>query len=585
MAHLTTGPYPGAAGHTGLVMSAEPTEIGAKRSRRRRLFLTVGVPLVLLVSVYLADVLVTSGKLPRGVTAAGVPLGGLTPDDAERRLRDVIGPRTGLPVPVTLGAVDAEVDPSAIDLTADLRATVDQAGAQPLDPVTRLTSFFTETPIGVVTSVDEKALTATLEELASDVDEDPVEGSIVFVDDQPVSADPQTGRRLDVTVAAEVVRRDWATGETLDLPMVELLPRTTDADVAEAVRSIATPAVSEPVIVKGDNNIQAVITEEVIAAALSFRPEVGRLSPEIDESLIADALRPQLAESEIPGRDADIDFAAVPPVKVPAQDGRLVDYDATLADLLTVLGSTDDREITTAYYEEDPTFTLTDLDELGPIESIGEFQTGGFSTDSGRNIRRAAEQIDGIVVRPGETFSLNAVTNPRNAAAGYVEAGIIENGRPARGVGGGVSQMATTLFNAAYFAGMEDIEHHEHSYYISRYPAGREATVFGDVLDVKFRNDGPTSVQIQTEWTSSSITARLVGIKRYEVTSSQSSRSRPTSPQTVTIPAGESCSASGGAPGFTITDTRTLREIASGQTSTESHTVVYDPIPRVICNA
>lgn len=187
------------------------------------------------------------------------------------------------------------------------------------------------------------------------------------------------------------------------------------------------------------------------------------------------------------------------------------------------------------------------------------------------------------MVRPGETFSLNGATNPRNAAAGYVEAGIIEDGRPATGIGGGVSQMATTLFNAAYFAGMEDIEHHEHSYYISRYPAGREATVFGDVLDVKFRNNGPTSVQIQTEWTSSSITARLVGIKRYEVTSEQSPRSRPTSPRTITIPSGEACSPSGGAPGFTITDTRTLREIATGETRTESHTVIYDPIPTVIC--
>ena len=59
------------------------------------------------------------------------------------------------------------------------------------------------------------------------------------------------------------------------------------------------------------------------------------------------------------------------------------------------------------------------------------------------------------------TFSLNAATNPRTAATGYVEAGIIKNGRPARGMGGGVSQLATTLFNAAYFAGMVDVEHQE----------------------------------------------------------------------------------------------------------------------------
>lgn len=556
---------------------------GAFQSRRGRLYLAVGVPFVVLASLYLADLAFTSGKVPRGVTAAGVPLGGLTPDAAEQRLQSVVASRAARPIAVTMATVHAEVDPRRVGLTVDSRATVEQVGTQPLNPVTRLMSFFVHTPISVVTSVDEQALTAALADLGATVAEDPVEGSVGFVDGEPVSSHPQNGRRLDIPAAADVFVRDWAVGEPLDLPMVELAPSTTDADVATAMDDVAIPAVSGPVRVDGDNDTQALLSEDVIAAALTFDAEDGRLSPVIDIDLLADELRPQLAASETPRRDADIDFAVTPPVTVAEQTGRRVDYNDTLADLLAVLSSTENREIAAVYVDDEPALTVDELDELGPIEVIGEFQTGGFSSSSGRNIRRAAQQIDGVVVRPGETFSLNEATNPRNAAAGYVEAGIIEDGRPATGIGGGVSQMATTLFNAAYFAGMEDIEHHEHSYYISRYPAGREATVFGDVLDVKFRNNGPTSVQIQTEWTSSSITARLVGIKRYEVTSVQSPRSRPTSPRTITIPAGEACSPSGGASGFTITDTRTLREIATGETRTESHTVIYDPIPTVIC--
>ena len=556
---------------------------GAAWRRRRRVLLLLGFPLVLLAAVYVADLIVTSGKVPRGVTAAGVPLGGLAPDEAEDRLRDVVGPRSEEPIPVTVGALDAEVTPRSIDLQVDARATVARAGGQPLNPITRLTSFFVETPVGIVSSVDDQALTATLEVLADDVAEDPVEGSIDFVDGEPVAADPESGQRLDVDAAAGVLIRDWALGETVNLPMAELEPSTTAADVEAAMRDFAAPAVSAPVIIDAENATRAILSEQTIASALSFEVEDGRLEPTIDTTTVVDALRPQLEASEVPGRNADIDFTVSPPAKIPEQAARRVDYDATLEDLLPVLTSDDDRELEAVYVTEPATFTMAQLDGLGPVEVIGEFQTGGFASDSGKNIRRAAEQIDGIVVRPGETFSLNEATNPRNAAAGYVEAGIIRNGRPARGVGGGVSQLATTLFNAAYFAGMEDVEHHEHSYYISRYPAGREATVFGDVLDVKFRNDGPTSVQIQTEWTPSAVTVRLVGIKRYEVTSSQSSRSRPTSPQTITIPEGEACSASGGASGFTITDTRTLRDIASGETREESHTVTYDPIPRVIC--
>lgn len=552
-------------------------------SRLRRRLVAVGIPLAALAVLYIADLMVTSSKVPRGVTTAGVSLGGLTPEEAEQRLRTAITAREELPVAVTLGTLQTTVDPRAVDVTADLRATVDSAGGQPLDPLTRIMSFFVETPVDVVTSVDEPALAAALAQLGSQVAQEPVEGSVAFVDGDLRTADPRSGRRLDIDSAVQVFRRGWATGETLDLPMVEVQPSTTAADVAMAAESIAAPAVSGPVLVDGERDVRGVITEDVIAAALSFRPAQGRLVPEINENLIVDAVRPQLAASEIPRRDADIDFAATAPVKVAAQDGRLVDYSATLQDLLSVLRDTDNREIAAVYVDEPPSLTLEALERLGPVQTIGEFQTGGFSGDSGRNIRRAAEQIDGMIIRPGETFSLNAATNPRTAAAGYVEAGVIENGRPARGVGGGVSQVATTLFNAAYFAGMEDIEHHEHSYYISRYPPGREATVFEDVLDVKFRNDGPTSVQIQTDWTPSAVTVRLLGIKRYEVTSSQSPRSRPTSPQTIRIPAGEDCSASGGAPGFTITDTRTLRDIAGGPARSESHTVVYDPIPEVIC--
>lgn len=552
------------------------------RATARRRLLTFGLPLAALAVLYVVDLAATASKVPRGVTAAGVPLGGLTAAAAEQRLREAITPRESEPVPVTLGALSATVDPGDIGLAADPAATVAHAGGQPLNPATRIISFFVDTPVELVTSVNQQALTATLDDLGTAVAEEPVEGSIVFVGGEPTPSDPRSGWRLDVPAAAEVLVRDWATGQTVALPMLERPPQTTATDIATALDEIATPAVSGPITFEGAD-VRGTIAEDVVAAALTFTPEQGRLMPELDETVIVDALRPQLAPSEFPVRNADIDFAATPPVKTPAQDGRRLDYDATLENLLDVLGRADDRRIDAVYVEEKATFGFDELNELGPVEVIGEFETGGFSGDSGRNIRRAAEQINGAVVGPGEIFSLNAATNPRNAASGYVEAGIIENGRPARGVGGGVSQVATTLFNAAYFAGLEDIEHHEHSYYISRYPAGREATVFGDVLDVKFRNDGPTSVQIQTQWTPSAVTIRVVGIKRYEVTSAQSARSRPTSPQTISIPAGEACSASGGAPGFTITDTRTLRDITTGDARTQSHTVTYDPIPRVVC--
>jgi vancomycin resistance protein YoaR len=100
---------------------------------------------------------------------------------------------------------------------------------------------------------------------------------------------------------------------------------------------------------------------------------------------------------------------------------------------------------------------------------------------------------------------------------------------------------------------------------------------------MKFRNDNPTGVLIQTEWTPTSLTVRLYGTKRYDVTSTPGPRTKPTTPNTVNIPAGEKCVPSNGAPGFTITDTRTLKEIATGEVRTETRTVKYNPVPIVIC--
>lgn len=566
----------------GLLTRVQPgTDPSGSPGRTQRLLL-VAVPLAVLGFIYAADLIATSGTVPRGVIVAGVPIGGMTPADAEQRLRNEIGPRAARPVPVTFGGAPGEIDPASVGLAVDWTRTVEQTGTQPLNPFTRITSLFTKRERGVISTADDRALTADLEELAPSVDKAPVDGSVRFAGRSPVPVDPQAGQRLDVNAAAETIKRDWATGPVV-LPVVELPAGTTATDVADGIDQVARPAVSGPVTVVGDDGMEATISEDVIASALTFRADAGELVPQLNVTDITDALRPQLAASEVVGRDAAIDFGFGGPVVVPSEDGRVIDYDATLANLLPVLTGRDERTITAVYADQPARFTTADLENLGELGVIGEFQTSGFATDSGRNIRRAAEQINGTVVAPGETFSLNTATNPRNTAAGYVEAGVIQYGRPARGVGGGVSQVATTLFNAAYFAGMVDVEHQEHSFYISRYPAGREATVSGDDIDVKLRNDGPSAVQIRTEWTPSSVTVRLLGVKRFEVTSSQSSRTNATSPSTVSIPPGEQCSASGGSSGFTITDTRTLREISTGESRTESHTVHYDPAPKVVC--
>ncbi|GAA1879300.1 hypothetical protein GCM10009836_70840 [Pseudonocardia ailaonensis] len=586
MAIVPPGPPPVPPAQAG--PPTPPAGVEAPKSgggRKKPLLIVAGLVAVLAV-LYVVDLVTSTGNVPRGVTVAGLQLGGLSKADARQRLQTAVEPRSTAPVKVVAGSVTSEVDPKAAGLAVDYTATIDQAGAQPLNPITRITSFFTTREVGVVNKADSRSVATALEQLKPVVDKAPAEGNVKFEGTTPVAVAPVAGQELDLQAAAVALEQNWASGTPVSLPLIPKPTATTDADVAQAIQQVATPAVSAPLTVQGEG-AAATLQPKDIAGALTFRADPAaspKLVPEVNDEALKDVASPQLASTEKPGRDASLDFASGAPVIVPSQDGRGVDYEKTFQSLVPALTAAGPGRTVTAVYADQPAKLTTEkLTALGITGEISSFTTGGFAADSGRNIKRAAEQINGTIVGPGETFSLNARTNPRNAANGYVEAGIIENGHSARGIGGGVSQVATTLYNAAYFAGMVDVAHKEHSFYISRYPAAREATVFDDIIDLKFRNDGPTGVLIQTIWTPSSLTVKMFGTKRYEVTSETGARTNPTEPQTINLPAGAGCTASKGAPGFTTTDTRVMRNLETGEVTRKTRSVKYNPSPNVVC--
>ncbi|SFW71576.1 VanW family protein [Amycolatopsis australiensis] len=560
----------------------------AKRSIRKAGWIAGGV-FGLLVAVYGIDLLVSQGSVPRGVTVAGVDVGGMDRDAAEQRLREQIEPRLTRPLAVTAGDVHATLPPANAGLRLDWPQTLDQAGEQPLNPFTRLSSLFSSREVGVVSHADEAKLAAALESLRGQVDREPAEGTVKFDGTTPVAVAPKPGQKLDVEGAKATVVEKWARGETLTLPVTSTPVRTTPEGVQAALEQFARPAVSGPLVVKGEGK-NATVKPDAIAAALSFEPaDGGGLTPKIDNAKIVEAVGPQLKSTEKEGKDATIVFEGGKPAVDPSTDGRTIDWDPSLKPLPDVLKQTGGREVAAVYKDSPAKVTTDQANQLGVKEVVGEFTTGGFAADSGTNIRVVAQKVNGAIVKPGETFSLNGFTGPRGTAQGYVEAGVIENGAPAREVGGGISQFATTLYNAAYFAGMKDAGHKEHSYYISRYPAAREATVFqspngASVIDLKFTNDSPTGIAIQTIWTPSSITVKLWGTKRYTVESIPGGRSNPTDPPTKPGPA-ENCHASPGAPGFTTTDTRVLKDAATGrEVSRSTRTVRYNPQPKITCD-
>lgn len=148
-----------------------------------------------------------------------------------------------------------------------------------------------------------------------------------------------------------------------------------------------------------------------------------------------------------------------------------------------------------------------------PIERVASFTTFfDCCQDRVTNIRQIARDVDGYVVMPGQTFSIDEVVGPRTSAGGYVPAPYLQNGEGrCCAIGGGVSQFGTTIHNAVFWGGFDVVSHRPHTGWISRYPLGIEATLVYRSIDYRFRNDTVTPIYIETSSTGTSVTVELWG--------------------------------------------------------------------------
>ncbi|MEV6428982.1 VanW family protein [Nocardia sp. NPDC051463] len=534
-------------------------------------------------SVYVADLLLSAGEVPRGVEVAGVSVGGLDTDTADTRLRAVLGPRSGHELPVQIADMQTKLLPSTAGLEVDWATTWERIGSQPMNPITRLTSLFTTRAVPIASVVDNSALDRQLAGLRVH-DRPTVEGTIRFEGGRPVAVPPVPGRVLDGPAARAALIDNWIYGTLIDLPETAAPMTVRPEAVDRALREVAEPAVRAPITFAG-KGAAGKLEPEQIATIVSFAPDGnGGLTATFDQEVATSLLAPQLATSEVEAKDATFSLAGGAAKVVPAIVGDKINWPKTLEQLPNLIVMPQERTARAVYDKVEPKLTTEAAQGLGVTDVMGQFTTNGFSGPSGVNIRVVARKVNGAIVKPGETFSLNDFTGPRGTAEGYVESGIIDHGRPSTAVGGGISQFATTLYNASYFAGLEDAGHTEHSYYISRYPAAREATVFDGAIDLRFRNNTPNGVYIETLTTDSDVTVRLWGTKTVDVESITGERTKPTEPQTVTLPKGKDCIASEGGPGFTVSDTRVITDHKSGrEVSRATRNVKYDPIPIVKC--
>ncbi|HEU5486089.1 MAG TPA: VanW family protein [Microlunatus sp.] len=572
----------------------DPAETSAT-SRRAGVVAAIvaGTVLVLVGAVYLIGYVMAGDKLPREAQIAGVAVGGLSTADATEKLQAELGEHAASPIEVRAGDEKAQVVPAEAGLGVDWAASVELAGGgRSLDPrhIWRVLTGGSQTDPVIVTDAD--ALDAAVAGLATKVDREPKDAKLAFDDGKVVQTDGKDGVSLDQERAADAIEQAYLTSDDpVDLPAEVTEPEVTTAEVAELATSYAKPAVSGPIRVRAGAAGSFTVTRAMIGDSISFVAADGTLKPQLDADELREAADDAVSEVELKKpKDATVKLVDGKPEVVPAVNGTTVtaaDLAATVEPLLTKTGKdrTGDVQLTGAK----ASFSTEDAENLGIKRVTGKFTTYfPYATYRNVNIGRAAELINGTVLKPGETFSLNGIVGERTKANGFVEGYIIQGGKFKKELGGGVSQSATTTYNAMFFAGLKDIQHQPHTLYIDRYPPGREATVAWPSLDLKFQNDTDYGVLVQAYTTDAtpsrkgSITVKMWSTKTYdEIDSSKLVKSNFTTGREITDD-DPKCEPQAPVQGFDVDYSRIFRN-DDKVVKTEKFHWRYAPTDRITC--
>ncbi|MDP3892793.1 VanW family protein [Nocardioides sp.] len=560
------------------------------RGGRVVLLLLLGLAL-LFGGAYAAAYYAAGDNVPRGTTVAGVDIGGEAPDRAADVLRAGLADRELGTVTLQVAGDEQEVAARRAGLSVDHEASVADAGGGRSWRPGRLWNYFTGgDDLPAVITVDQTRLSALLDSIDERNGTPAVEGEIAFRNGSVEVTDPEAGEQVDRAAARAAIEEAYLDEDaTARLPLVEVAPEIDEDAVEAALDGFANPAMSGPVTL-GFGKSRVRLAPRDYSAVLSMEPDNGALVPEVDTDGLQELIDEGVGEEGKPV-DATVRLVDGKPKVIKSKPGvsyEIDDVAATFVELVARESGERSQKVKATVAE--PEFTTKDARALNIKEKVSTFTTYYPHADyRNTNIGRAAELVNGTILKPGEVFSLNDVVGERTAENGFARGFIISNGVFKQDFGGGVSQMATTTFNAMFFAGLKDIEHKPHSFYISRYPVGREATVAWGSVDLRFENDTEHGVLIQsfinpsTPGTSGSVTVSMWSTKTWDISTSTSDRYNFTPHKTRQL-SGPECEPHQGYGGFDVDVTRAFRK--PGQSEVERREVfktTYTPADTVEC--
>jgi vancomycin resistance protein YoaR len=538
---------------SGPFLSSTP----ARRRSRARVPLAIGAVAALAVGAFGVVGFLERDRLPRGTRIGGVDVGGLSEEQAREALREAAEERVARPVRLT--AQGAYLVTNGRALGAE--PLVDQALAPALE-ASSLDRVLARVGLrdGPDAELEYRLAPVRAARLGNRIDgwvgDPPRDAGVVVTDDAITVVEARPGTAVDRRALRRTLR---ALPPSIPLSIRPAAPVVSTKEAETAAERIEQ-LLERPRRVRFADATSTLTPTRLRTLVRTQRRE-GGLAVSLDPKGLAASLRLRLGRHEVPARDAGFAVDGKRARVVPSRPGRELDLERIARSLTSNLASTIHLARFTV---SEPTVTTEQAETLGIRELVSEFTTY-YPCCAPRvtNIQRGAEIMDGTIVRPGQRFSLNEVLGKRTRERGFVEAPQIFNGRLEDAVGGGVSQIATTTYNAAFFAGVQIITHQPHEFYISRYPMGREATVSWGGPELIWRNDWPAAILLKASADSDSITVRLYSSKLgRRVVTTTSEPTAYTAPRTITLrnsalaPGATRVVQSSGPSGFLVSYTR-----------------------------
>jgi vancomycin resistance protein YoaR len=458
----------------------------------------------------------SESRLADGTTVAGIDVGGLERSAATALLVQRGNAVEHTPVTFVAGGKEFRFTASQLgvrphwgDAVAEAARATDGVG--PVRGVRRLRTRLLGVDIEPTTSAYPSAVRVAVARIARAVDTPAVDAQLRRRGRSAVVVPERAGATLDRAASSVAIVESLASlvrGAPVTLPMVRAAPQATAADLADAQHAFRV-ATSAPVTVRVAGR-QEVVPPATLAGLLALptggetRIALGQAGERWLAALSKTVNRPP-ADATFAVRAGGIDV-------VPARNGRKLDLEASRRAVERAIFSETARRATLTVATAEPARSTADARAMGITGVVGSYTTT-YGGTPGRlhNVQLVAELIDGALVAPGARFSFNDTTGERNASKGFAEAPVIINGELQNGIGGGVCQVSTTLFNAVFEAGLSIESRTNHALYISHYPQGRDATVNYPDIDLVFTNDTDKWLLVRTFVGAGSLTVNLYG--------------------------------------------------------------------------